>query len=324
MVVGKTRLPEFAVGAVTPETRNPWGNDRIAGGSSGGSAAAVAAGECFAALSTDSGGSIRIPSALYGVVGLAPRRQTPLEGVIPVSPRLDTCGPIARTVADVTTVWKIMARQDRAERSDALRVGRVVPEVLGDVDPDILRAVDTAIESLAARGNTHRVDVRPPNFDDWHPARRVPLLADAAHVHRSRGRYPRQRDAYTGRLRAFLDQGARLSTREVDDAAELLGKLTARFMACFQTCDVIALPTVPVVAPRFDALRDDGRTPDQPAIDRTLTRLCAPVNFGPVAALTLPCGLSRQGLPIGLQLIARDEQTLLDCAHRVETLLAAA
>ncbi|WP_020660453.1 amidase [Amycolatopsis benzoatilytica] len=319
VILGKTRLPEFAVGAVTPSTRNPWDTDRIAGGSSGGSAAAVAAGECYGAPGTDTGGSVRIPAALCGVVGLMPRRHSvPRSGIIPVSPRLDACGPIARTVADTALLWNRMLPSDAPPRDRPLCVGRVANNLLGAVEPDVLRAVAASVDALGSVPNVRIVDVRPPRFDDSHPHRRVPLLVDAADMHRARGWFPQYREKYSDRLRAFLEHGSRLARDHLYDALDELRPLVGAFMHCFDDCDVIALPTVPVVAPRIAALADDRANLDQPPVDRTLTRLCAPMNFCPVAALTMPCGISIEGLPIGLQLVAPEEAAVFQCAHLIE------
>lgn len=317
VIIGKTRLPEFAVGASTPLTRNPWQVNHSAGGSSGGSAAAVAAGQCVAALGTDTGGSIRIPAALCGVAGLAPRRtQVELVGITPVSPRLDTCGPIARSIEDLIEVWAVLHPQRSPMNAQRhLRIGRVPNDLLGPADPYVQHTVDAAIDQLTALPDIDVVEVRLA-FDDWHPHRRTPLLYDAASVHRSRGWYPHQRGHYSPRLRSFLDHGARLTNRDLQYALDTLRPMIIAIMRCLDVCDLIALPTAPITAPPVGT-RDNG-TPDQPATDRTLTRLCAPFNFCPVATLTMPAGFSPDGLPIGLQLVARDESTVLAGALRLE------
>src|SRR5206468_1307742 len=142
LILGKTATHEFACGTVTPGTSNPWDLGRIPGGSSGGSAAALAAGHCFGALGTDTAGSIRIPAALCGVVGLKPRPGiVPREGVIPLAPSFDVVGPMARTVGDVALLWEVLSDVP-VETGDAagLRVVFAPPDALPELEPEVAAA----------------------------------------------------------------------------------------------------------------------------------------------------------------------------------------
>nr|MBA3429961.1 amidase [Actinomycetota bacterium] len=134
--VGKTNTQEFAYGVVSAPTRNPWDTACIPGGSSGGSAAAVASGMCLGALGTDTAGSIRIPAALCGVTGLKPRPGTvPMDGIIPLSWSLDTCGPLARSAADVDLMWQALSGAPPAAAAEpGLSIGVPPPATLGEVD----------------------------------------------------------------------------------------------------------------------------------------------------------------------------------------------
>jgi aspartyl-tRNA(Asn)/glutamyl-tRNA(Gln) amidotransferase subunit A len=223
---------------------------------------------------------------------------------------------MARTAADVALVWNVLSPgQEPVTRR--LRLGYVGPEVLGDLPAEIRDAVRSAVMRLAAAGQAVPVEVHPPPFANWHPHRRVPLLIDALAVHRRAGWYPDSRAQYGTRMRAFLDHSTQLTVADVADALRHITTLSERLMDCFLRCDVLVLPATPMTAPRFDDLTDRGES-SQPPIDQVLTRLCAPINFCPLAAVAMPCGTSMEGLPIGLQFIARDEATALNCARRLE------
>ena len=192
LLLGKTTTHEFAHGVTTPPTRNPWAVDRIPGGSSGGSAAAVATGQCLAALGSDTGGSIRVPASLCGVSGLRPRPgDVPTAGILPFSPRLDTCGPLARDVADLAVLFEVLSgrRCRPGSGADRLRIGSVPAEALGEVDDEVAAAVDAAVRLLAGAGATVTPVAVPP-FDAWSAPRGTFVLADFLDVHRRAGWYP--------------------------------------------------------------------------------------------------------------------------------------
>jgi aspartyl-tRNA(Asn)/glutamyl-tRNA(Gln) amidotransferase subunit A len=318
VILGKTHTHEFALGVVTPQCRNPWDTTRAAGGSSGGSAAALATYQCVGALGTDTGGSLRIPSALCGTVTLKPRLAVvPTQGIVPLSPLLDTCGPMARSAADVGLLWNQMRTTPAPPAATTLRVGVVDDAALGELDPDVRAAFGRAVNALVERCDLEVVPVQAPPFEDWNPDRLVPLLADALDVHRAAGWYPRLRNRYGPDMVACLERAADYTVATVIRALRNVRQMADALLACFSECDAVVLPTTPIPAPRIeDAMHDDGTA--NPVITRALTRLCAPFNWCGLAAVSVPCGLTSGALPIGLQFVSPTEERSLACAVRYE------
>ncbi|SCF27625.1 aspartyl-tRNA(Asn)/glutamyl-tRNA(Gln) amidotransferase subunit A [Micromonospora echinospora] len=321
VLIGKTHTHEMAMGTVTPTTRNPHDLTRIAGGSSGGSAAAVAAGEVLGALGTDTGGSIRIPAALCGVAGLKPRTHSvDMAGQIPLSPIADSCGPLAANVRDLSVLWSAMSGRP-ATAVDVHRLGVLSPADLGDVESAVGIAYEQLGESLARHSRVSSVTVQVPAFDEWYPVRLVPLFADAYQAHRAAGWYPAGRGLYSRGLRAVLDAAAKHTAADLLAAWKTLTRLTERLLAAFSVCDALVLPTVPTTAPLRTAVADDSRPRSElTGASRQLTRFCAPVNWSPLAAVTVPFGTDDRGLPVGMQCVALDEERALSAARLVEGL----
>lgn len=320
VIVGKTNTQEFAYGVVTAPTRNPWDHGRIPGGSSGGTAAAVAAGMSLAGIGTDTAGSIRIPSALCGIGGLKPRPGiVPLDGIIPLAPSLDACGPMARTVEDLRLLLEVMSgHQMPAPDVRTLRLAVPANAGVTEADPPVAGAVDGAVRALASAGVPRvEVDLRP--FTEWDRARSIPLMLEALEVHSSRGWYPRFADRYSEETLGSLRYAEKLTQEEIESGGVALSALVDDLNSVFSTADVLALPTTQVTAPRTDEAtgRDAGhRTP----VVRTLTRICGPVNVCGLAAVTIPCGFDGDGLPIGLHLVGRDEASVLALASLYQSL----
>ena len=322
LILGKTTSHEFAHGVTTPPTRNPFDVQRIPGGSSGGSAVAVASGQCLAALGSDTGGSIRVPAALCGVSGLRPLpREIPVDGVIPFSPRLDTCGPIARDVADLALLYEVLSGRACPLRNSVtgLRVGTVAPSQLGELDDHVAEAVEAAVHVLATAGaDLAKADVPP--FPSWCAPRAVYVLAAFLDVHRDAGWYPQRRHRYGAEVASYLAQAERITPQSRSAAVHELTRLEQRLRAGLEDVDVLVLPTTPIAAPpanecdfRSDA---DGRAP----IIGTLMRLCGPFSWCGLAAVTVPCGITTEGLPIGLQIAGRDVATVLGVAATYQAL----
>lgn len=322
LILGKTATHEFAHGVTTPPTRNPWDLSRIPGGSSGGSAAAVASGECSAALGSDTGGSIRVPAALCGVSGLRPARgDVPADGCVPFSARLDTVGPMAADARDLALLFEVLAGVSCTLDPDltGLRVGTVPSDRLGEVDPEVLTAVDDAVSVLAVAGAAPgAVDVPP--FAAWSGPRTAYVLHDFLTVHRDRGWYPARRDRYSEEVASYLAHAESITAVARDAAATEMDRLEGELRAGLAGVDVLALPTTAITAPpvaeaEFRA-NGHGRAP----IVGTLMRLCGPFSWCGMAAVSVPCGLTAAGLPIGLQLVGRDVPTVLSVAVRFQEL----
>jgi aspartyl-tRNA(Asn)/glutamyl-tRNA(Gln) amidotransferase subunit A len=311
VVLGKTNTQEFAYGVVTRPTCNPWNTDRIPGGSSGGSAVAVASGMCPGALGTDTAGSVRIPAALCGVSGLRPRsRSVPLEGIIPLSPSLDACGPIARDVADLELMWEVLSGGPNDAHSGTLRVA--YPADLGaiiELDPEVGAAFEAAVAALAGGGVANEpVDL--PSFNEWDFPRAVLLMVEALLVHEEAGWYPERAEDYTAETLQSLRYAADLPATLLMTSQRKVASLVQRWLSVLEGHDVLALPTTPDAAPTIAAAeaRDHGhRTP----VVRNLTRICGPVNCCNLASVAVPCGFTDDGLPIGVQFIAANEDIAL-------------
>lgn len=336
VILGKTNTHEFAYGCVTPPTTNPWDPSRVPGGSSGGSAAAVAVSQCLAALGTDTAGSIRIPSALCGVTGLKPRRGLiPLDGVIPLAPSFDVAGPIARSAEDLSIMWRALGRRNPHLEWTRVAGGKgpdfrlalpdleYLPELQPELRAEYLAAVQ-ALESIASEV----VPFTPPNFYDFDRPRSLVLMVEALEVHRSRGWWPDRAGDYTDETRSYLEYAER-QFREGERAAlsfdwdvypnyesalRVCGRFGTEMRGFLDTADVLVTPTLPRDAPTHEeAARTEEGSPRRPVV-LELTRIPAPANVADLAAVTVPCGFTSAGLPIGLQLLGEDENLLLDVA----------
>ncbi|MGY1591816.1 amidase [Geodermatophilus sp. SYSU D00708] len=320
LVLGKTATHEFAHGVTTPPTRNPWDPAHIPGGSSGGSAAAVASGQVPAALGSDTGGSVRVPAALCGVSGLRPRPgDVPVAGCVPFSPKLDTCGPIAGDAEDLALLFAVLAGTTcRADVPvEGLRLGAVAEEALGDVDAEVLAAVEAAVTVLGADG-ARSLTVDVPPFAAWSAARTVYVLSDFLEVHRSAGWYPGRRERYGEEVASYLGVAERITPREKEAAVRELGRLEPALRSALEDVDVLVLPTTAIPAPTVEETvfrpGDTGRAP----VVGTLMRLCGPFSWCGLAAVSVPCGFTGAGLPIGLQVVGRDVPTVLGVAARYQ------
>lgn len=313
LILGKTNTQEFAYGAVTPGTTNPWDPERIPGGSSGGSAAAVAAGHCLGALGTDTAGSIRIPAALCGVVGLKPRPGiVPLDGVIPLAPSFDCAGPLGRSVGDVTLLWEVLSGAAVARLgAGSLAVAAVPLQALPELEPEVAAAYVDAVQRCARLGR-FLVRAEIPAFTDFDRPRSTVLMWEALQVHRSRGWWPDRADGYTDETRGYLERAALATSEEDVDAARAeCRRLAAGLLEVCEACDVLVCPTLPKEAPTHaEAARVDPGSPRRPVV-MELTRIPGAVNVAGLAALTIPFGKGANGLPLGLQFIGRDEDRIL-------------
>jgi aspartyl-tRNA(Asn)/glutamyl-tRNA(Gln) amidotransferase subunit A len=319
VILGKTNMHEFAHGVVTPPTRNPWDVQRIPGGSSGGSAAATSVGGCLGALGTDTAGSVRIPASLCGVSGLKPRAGTvPTEGIIPLSWTLDSCGPIAGSAVDLDHLWRAMT--DGPERGEAPKLRLATPDTYSgvvDLDPEIEDAVMAAVDVLVTEGaSRHVVDI--PRFDEWDSARAPELLVEALVAHKEAGWWPDRAADYEDETRSYMEYAETIPGARLISARRKLAGLKERFLAAFDDADVLAVPTTSIPAPTFEEANLVVGKLRRPAVE-DLTRICGPVNWCELAAVTVPCGLTSNGLPIGLQLLARDEATALTAAARFQS-----
>jgi aspartyl-tRNA(Asn)/glutamyl-tRNA(Gln) amidotransferase subunit A len=306
IILGKTNLHEIAMGVTTVNehfgaARNPWDRERIAGGSSGGSAVAVAAGLDWGSVGTDTRGSIRIPAAACGVTGLKPTYGlVPTEGVVPLSPSLDHVGPLARSVEDAAILLGVMAGRGRLTEAwraalDApvtgLRLG-VCEYWLGDLDPAIAAAVRDAL-ALFRRAGCEVQEVSLPELEGAQEASGVITSAEAIAWHDEHLR--RNAEGYGPLVRARLERGRDITALAYLGAVERQQRLARGFDRVFGEVDCLVGAVLPAFPP--------GIEEDRPVLE-AFTRLNSPANMGGVPALALPAGAGENGLPIGLQLMA--------------------
>ncbi|AOS64200.1 Asp-tRNA(Asn)/Glu-tRNA(Gln) amidotransferase GatCAB subunit A [Actinoalloteichus hymeniacidonis] len=333
--IGKTHTHEFAAGVRTPGTNNPWSPDRIVGGSSGGSAAAVASGTAIAALGTDTGGSIRIPAALCGVVGLKPTYGlVPTTGVTPLSWSLDHVGPIARTVADAATLLDAMAGHDPRDPASlavtaenrrrligheltGLRVGVPTEFFFDRVVDEVRDAVAAAIVALVDLGAIP-VEVPIPMAHYAQAIRVGVLFPEAAELHRRSLRDSAAK--YGDDVRTVLEAATLLPATDYLRAQRARRLLHHGWLEMFADIDVLATPTTPITA--VPAEQDEVRWPDgsTETVTDALLRFTEPANLTGMPALTLPVGQDSAGLPIGMQLIGRpmEESRLIQVGAALE------
>jgi len=286
IIFGKTNLHEFAYGVSNANpwwgvARNPHDPTRSPGGSSGGSAIAVVAGLCAGALGSDTGGSIRIPAALCGCVGLKPTfGAIPMEGAIPLGWSLDHVGPLARTVGDAGLLLDVLTGMDagrRARRASTggLRVGLLKGPLVQKVQPRISQQVDAASAALRRRGLRVR-EVTVAEMEWTVATQLVTLRAEASAVH---SRWIRSRPrAYGADVRTRLQLGALVGGADYVLAQRMRGRLRAAISRVFQEVDVLLLPTTPIAAPVVGDRTVRWRAGDEP-VDGALVRLTAPFNL---------------------------------------------
>ncbi|KOV85214.1 amidase [Nocardia sp. NRRL S-836] len=321
VLVGKTHTHEFAYGLITPQTGNARVAGRIAGGSSGGSAVAVAAGTATFALGTDTGGSIRVPAALNGVVGLKPTYDlVPRDGVVPLSWSLDHVGPLTRTVEDAALVLPALTGGAPATVDGelaGLRVGVPRNYYFEHVDPEVEAAVRRAVERLASLG-ARLVDVEVPMTRYVKAVQWGLMVPEATAYHeRTLRTVP---ELYAADVRVLLEAGELLPAGDHLRARRARTLMRREWLRMFEEVDVLAAPAVPLTA--VPAGQETITWPDGTveSVPDAYVRLSAPANITGVPALTVPAGTDRAGLPIGLQLLGRprEEPLLLRTGHAWE------
>lgn len=345
VLVGKTHTHEFAYGTTTPQTRNPWATDRVPGGSSGGSAAAVAAGAATFALGTDTGGSVRIPASLTGIVGLKPTYGlVPRHGVASLSWSLDHVGPLTRTVHDAALVLNALAGHDPRDaasldrpREDygrglaqdltGLRIGVPANYYFDRVQPEVESAVRSAIDALTALGAT-AVPVEIPMTPYVHAAQWGLMVPEATAYHQHTLRTVPE--LYSDDVRILLEAGEFVPATDYIRAQRTRTLMRQAWLEVFQQVDVIAGPTVTSTAALADQSAIQWADGSVEGVSDSYVRLSTPANLTGLPSLTMPVGFDGHGLPIGMQLIGKplSEALLIqaggayESAHRTAAELA--
>ncbi len=316
IVLGKTNLHEFALGTTSEDSafgavRHPLDPTRSAGGSSGGSAVAVACGMGLASIGTDTGGSIRIPSAACGVVGLKPSvGEVPTSGVIPLSTSLDHVGPLARSVEDAALLWAVLARRPvpslAREAGSPVRLVRLRGYFDSPVAPDVRGAFERALDALAA-GGAAITSAELPSARGILEAYVNVVLPEGTAWHRSyldtRGR------DYSPIVRARFESGRAIPAVAYLDALEFCRQLRREVDALLADADGLVLPTLPITAPLLgaDDITIDPVVGDRTPVRSAMLRHTQPFNMSGHPAISLP--VASAGLPVGLQLVGRRDDT---------------
>ena len=333
ILLGKTNLQEFAYGGTSTisyfgPVHNPWALDRISGGSSGGSAAATAAGLCFASLGTDTAGSLRIPASFCGVVGFKPTYgRVSNRGVVPLSWSLDHVGPLSRTVEDTALILGVIAGYDELDaatsdisvpdyssalklQASKLRLGLARTPFFEGLDPEIEKALNAAIEvlsKLAATVGEITLPVSSILIDEIYTKVRS---VEAYTYHRQWiTETPEKYQAAT--RQRIIKNAAEITTTDYVQARLQLDLLRRRIKDVFTTVDLLVMPTLPTLP----VLIADANNPTAVSIRNT-----SPFDVLGLPAISLPCGFTTSGLPIGLQIVGAPfaESTVLTLAHAYE------
>jgi aspartyl-tRNA(Asn)/glutamyl-tRNA(Gln) amidotransferase subunit A len=330
--LGSLQMAEFAYGptghnAHYGAVHNPFALDRITGGSSSGSGAAVAARLTFAALGSDTGGSIRMPAHFCGVTGLKTTvGRVSRAGAMPLSQSLDTVGPLARTAEDCAVLLGLMAGADPADPTavsgplpdfaaattgsvKGLSIGVPTAFYVDDLDAEVAGALDATLAVLKREG-ANIVQVELPDQRQLTGASQLVLAVEAAAFHK-RWMIERAQD-YGPQVLMRLQNGLAIPGVTYLEALRWRGPALAAYLAAVADVDAVIAPVSPIPAPTI-AESDVGNGPDAEAVIQRLTRFTRPINYLGLPALSIPAGFTRGGLPVGMQLVGRcfDEATLL-------------
>jgi aspartyl-tRNA(Asn)/glutamyl-tRNA(Gln) amidotransferase subunit A len=348
IILGKTNMHEFAYGVTSNNphygpVHNPWDLSRIPGGSSGGSAAAVAAGLCYGSIGTDTGGSIRIPAALCGTVGLKPHfRRVSTQGIVPLSKSLDHVGPLARTVVDAALILRAITAGGHLDGSahktpypfgfqgvNEIRKKLHRPVHLGlpdyfwsRIDDEVRKIIMKAFAAPKSE-LVHLHEYRAPAVHSWTGPSTDIALAEATAFHQISGWFPARSTEYGEDVRTRLEMG-----REIR-ATDYVAAFAKRPTACIHLfdhrsdfvglLDAIVTPTTPFSATEI-GVENVSLNGESETVRAGLLRLNRPANFAELPAISLPCGFTPSGLPVGVQIIGYgwQEKSLLQIAHAFE------
>ncbi|MCA6109241.1 amidase [Bradyrhizobium cenepequi] len=330
--LGSLQMVEFAYGPTGHNVHygpvhNPWNVDHITGGSSSGSGSAVAARLTFAALGSDTGGSVRMPAHFCGVTGLKTTvGRVSRAGAMPLSQSLDTVGPLAQTAEDCALLLGLMAGSDPEDPTAStapvpdyleatkgslkgLKIGVPTAFYVDDLDSEVARILDEAI-ALLKREGAEIVKVELPDQRQLSSASQIVLAVEAAAFHK-RWMIERPQD-YGPQVLMRLQNGLAVPAVSYLEAMRWRGPALAAYNAAVAGVDAVIAPAAPVPAPTI-AESDVGNGPGAEAVIQRLTRFTRPVNYLGLPSLAIPSGFTRAGLPVGMQLIGRsfEEATLL-------------
>jgi aspartyl-tRNA(Asn)/glutamyl-tRNA(Gln) amidotransferase subunit A len=317
--LGKTNLHEFAYGgsgviSAYGPVQNPWDKTRTTGGSSSGSAAAVAAGFCALAIGTDTAGSIRLPAAYCGIVGFKPTfGLVSAEGVVELSRSLDHVGPLARTVEDSRIAMEILCDMGDEPRPSTSRIGVVRKFFLDRAQADVVRVWEDAISAISKGLGQSFPEIEIPISND-----RTLQKAESYQFHKQF--LAEHSQHYDPQTLQRIKTGEETSPQQIEVLRTELAQFRAKSAEVFRNVDIVATLTVPIEPPRIADLKD---SPELRETELLMLRNTRPFNVLGWPTITIPCGLTSAGLPVGLQLSAgfRQDRFLLDVAARCESIL---
>ncbi|HUY88416.1 MAG TPA: amidase [Pirellulales bacterium] len=322
IILGKTVTTEFA-SFDPPPTRNPWNLDRTPGGSSSGSAAAVATGMCLAAIGTQTGGSITRPASFCGVAGCKPTwGRVSSSGIVPFSFHLDQAGPIARSVADLAIIVQAIAGYDpndpvclNAPLGDDLSLPLAQPPKVGVLEEyffetaseEVRKVAWQAVERLRAAGVQIETVALPKSFAEAHRGQRIVMAVDAAAYHRDN--FPSRRELYGPAISQVLDEGRAASVIDYSAALASQFRFRREMLAALEGFDALLTPAADRTAPGPETTGDP--------------RFNSPWSYSGLPTVSIPCGLAEDKLPVALQFIGRSfgEAGLLAAAAWCERIL---
>jgi aspartyl-tRNA(Asn)/glutamyl-tRNA(Gln) amidotransferase subunit A len=341
VLLGKNNLHECAYGVTNNNAhygpaRNPWELSRIPGGSSGGSAVAIAAGLCTAAVGTDTGGSLRIPASLCGIVGFKPTfGRVSVHGVFPLAPSLDHVGPLSRSVEDAAILLGVLAGRDPNDPTAAARpvedyssalkkplrkfkLGRPREYFWQKLDGEIRKITEAAVDDLQKHGAALSEVSLPTVAESMGPATHI-AAAEGRRTHEKAGFYPSRANEYSEEVRKRIESGDAITALQYLAALDAQKRLRAEFDEAFREVDAIVATVVPFHAPPIGVERVEVAG-EQVDVRSAMVGLNRPADLTGHPAISIPCGFTREGLPVGLQLIGRtfDEATLLRIALSYE------
>ena len=337
VILGKTNMHEFAYGVTSNNphygpVRNPWDLEHISGGSSGGSAAAVAAGLCYGSIGTDTGGSIRIPAALCGTVGFKPSiGHVERGGVVPLSLSLDCVGPLARTTQDAAILLDPVFLRRKEEphlrsfkkasaRSPRFTVGLPREFFFDVVSGNVRKVFEAALHSLGKQDVAIK-ELSIPLLNATEDAGNQIAWAEATHYHQQSGWFPARSAEYGEDVRMRLEMGTRVAATIYLEAQEMQKKFIQQFHLAITEAgvDALVVPTAPITAPLIGEETTPIGKKNHP-IRALLLRLTRPANLAGLPAISMPCGFTPEDFPVGLQLIGAvtDEHVLLGIARIFE------
>jgi len=329
VLLGKLNLTEGAMGGYNPDfdiPKNPWDADRWAGASSSGSGAATAAGLCYGSLGSDTGGSIRFPSAACGIVGIKPTwGRVSRHGVLPLANSLDHVGPMTRSTADAAVMLRTIAGHDPKDPTSlpspvpdlldgidrgigGVRIGWAEAYATKGIDRELAEAVRTALRVLEGLG-AEIVEIDLPDLDPYVTAWTTLCSTEAVVAHEAT--YPSRADDYGPWFRGWLEMGTQVSGAEHARANNLRAECIGHLRSAFAEIDLLACPSMS--GPPHPVTPEELYGPIQGPREPRFQRFTAPFDYSGAPTLSVPCGLNSENLPLGLQLVGKHLSEPLLC-----------